>query len=893
MCDEMKDREREQMRKNRRVITAIVGTMFALVLIFCREDSLSRVHAASFGSTEGTLIQLDVSDTTELKNAISVCVESPYDTIEVTLTDNIDLSSANTDEIVDTFTLNGGNLIINFSGYTISGALEKPVFSLESGNLELKDDAGTGGIYNSGAKGIVIDANGGTLKISGGNFMAPRYIALNLNNTTAEISGGSFSGGFVALEIGESSNVTISGNAEFSSEERAVYVTSKEKGSVLIIQGGTFNGNAKDSYSYACSFEGANNILKISGGTFNLNSPEGSSLVIGTDVPDDNVSISGGIFNGRIARMISGEVGWDYRIYYGEEGISSSGIISDGYVLTDNTFKDNGEPTVFSADYVEVKAGYLITFDTRRSQLETYDSEVAATEADLYSLTPVSVGTGDTVHVYGDGNVVPTVDADKVSDGNVYEFYGWHDADGREYGSVNAYAAAQGLTGTDTVLTADWRAEVNTSSGLSQAISNVKVIELTEDISLDTSLTAELTDDYADGREKILNLAGNTIRYDVDEAADPALVLMGTWRVKDGTIESRGQACLQFDGTAMIENLKCRAENASYVVGFSNVTDVSESRIISGTFETTASDGQVLWAVNGSETGMGDAEDITNLFLGAYASSTTTRIDGENVYLDAKKLIVSQTPITYAEESEAVEMGTYIYGETVSGQTLTFSNAAYMGDIVITGVSVDNSVFEVTAESAGKTLTGGGEETYSYAVGATENPIPGNYEGTVSINYTRMDGTTGACRQSVTLVVTPKQLTITEPNLIKTKDYDGMTTARVTAGELQGVIPGDDVSVTAAAEYDNAEAGEGKTITVRYTLTGADKENYLAPADNACNDGSIRDNRITFSTVIRLIRGKLYRLSSGRWTVDGDNTVYNGDISFYVLEEGDFTFRKW
>ena len=74
----------------------------------------------------------------------------------------------------------------------------------------------------------------------------------------------------------------------------------------------------------------------------------------------------------------------------------------------------------------------------------------------------------------------------------------------------------------------------------------------------------------------------------------------------------------------------------------------------------------------------------------------------------------------------------------------------------------------------------------------------------------------------ITLLITPKQLTISSSDDFQ-KVYD---TTDAVLGELtvEGIIPGDDVQVT--ARYDSAEVGNNKTVI--FTLSGLDKDNYFA-----------------------------------------------------------------
>jgi hypothetical protein len=105
--------------------------------------------------------------------------------------------------------------------------------------------------------------------------------------------------------------------------------------------------------------------------------------------------------------------------------------------------------------------------------------------------------------------------------------------------------------------------------------------------------------------------------------------------------------------------------------------------------------------------------------------------------------------------------------------------------------------------------------------------------GTVSGNV--VCSSTGAVSQNVAVtgVVSPIQLTATNPSLTLTKVYNGNTTALVTPGTLAGVLAADlaNVTLTATATYDNANVGTGKTITVTYSLTGTAAIKYIAPVN--------------------------------------------------------------
>jgi gliding motility-associated-like protein len=89
--------------------------------------------------------------------------------------------------------------------------------------------------------------------------------------------------------------------------------------------------------------------------------------------------------------------------------------------------------------------------------------------------------------------------------------------------------------------------------------------------------------------------------------------------------------------------------------------------------------------------------------------------------------------------------------------------------------------------------------------------------------------------------ITVKQLIITSPTLATSKVYDSTNTATILQlGYLLGVADGDDLSINAIANYSDAAIGTNKTITVKYTITGADTGNYLKPVDYIDTTGEIK-----------------------------------------------------
>ena len=86
---------------------------------------------------------------------------------------------------------------------------------------------------------------------------------------------------------------------------------------------------------------------------------------------------------------------------------------------------------------------------------------------------------------------------------------------------------------------------------------------------------------------------------------------------------------------------------------------------------------------------------------------------------------------------------------------------------------------------------------------------------------------------TTTAMISKKKLTISGTGITTRKLADGTTTAAVISdGTLDGVIPGDSVSVVATATYDSKGVGTNKTITVSYVLGGTHADNYIKLEDS-------------------------------------------------------------
>ncbi|MFJ7952509.1 YDG domain-containing protein [Lysinibacillus sp. NPDC096418] len=280
----------------------------------------------------------------------------------------------------------------------------------------------------------------------------------------------------------------------------------------------------------------------------------------------------------------------------------------------------------------------------------------------------------------------------------------------------------------------------------------------------------------------------------------------------------------------------------------SGILHVGDSKTLTATVTpTNATNKNVAWTSSDKNVATVDSQGKVTAIGVGNATITATTADGSKTatatYTVTQKVLSVTVPTVASKIYDGTTEATVTPG-TVTG-------IASGDDVVVSA----GGTFDNAKAGTGKTV----EVTYSLS-------------GTDASKYTAPASTTG------TADITPKTLSVTTPTVVK-KEYDGTTAATVTHGLLSGVAAGDDVTVSAVATYDDANVGTNKTITVVYTLGGADASNYTAPVNTVVTTGEITAIPVTAIGTIKGIPQVGQTLTAGAITPAGATVTYQWQIA--------------
>ena len=171
---------------------------------------------------------------------------------------------------------------------------------------------------------------------------------------------------------------------------------------------------------------------------------------------------------------------------------------------------------------------------------------------------------------------------------------------------------------------------------------------------------------------------------------------------------------------------------------------------------------------------------------------------------------------------------------TVSG--ITASNKTYDGstNVTLTGTAVYNGL--VSGDTFDGTYTGAFSDK-NVGTGKTVT-ITSSYSGSDVSNYTVTD------QSSTTANITSRDLEVTGITVfgltVNNKEYDGTVTAPLKTDNISysGLVEGDDFTGSYSGVFANANVGNGKTVTITSSYSGADAGNYTV-TDQSTTTGNI------------------------------------------------------
>ena len=380
------------------------------------------------------------------------------------------------------------------------------------------------------------------------------------------------------------------------------------------------------------------------------------------------------------------------------------------------------------------------------------------------------------------------------------------------YGDLpSAWAAVQGQTADLYLLKSVDAAGVGRWGRLDLASGSV-TLGMAEDVVLSGSSSSVIK---LNGGELTLN--SGTIRNNGTTGNPPGLrVVGGTLRVSGGTVEANWALYIN-GGHAEITGGTFTA-TGEYSVGLRK--DEGTVKISGGQFSGS------LYAVYNSNGTLADllAEDYAFKQNGNWVTDTSGDSLTGTVTAEPAPVKITAQP-TGGEVTYGTDASLSVTAAAVDeSQTITYQ--WYQAG--------ENSNTEIAgATAASYTVSSLGAGTYSFYCTVTCD------------SYTVKS-------ETVTVTVKPRQLTPAITGTA-TKTYDGTTD--VASGQLSitltGVVNGDTVTAEATSyAYDNANAGENKTITVSgITLEGDSKDNYTLSSTTATTTGTITKSQPTIAFV--------------------------------------------
>ena len=318
---------------------------------------------------------------------------------------------------------------------------------------------------------------------------------------------------------------------------------------------------------------------------------------------------------------------------------------------------------------------------------------------------------------------------------------------------------------------------------------------------------------------------------------------------------------------------------------YASLVTVNAPTVVSRDYDGTTQAQVQFSSINGVQPG----EDVTvNASAQLDSANAGNRTATVSYSLSGSNLI-DFILATTSEQLQAVitPKALTISGTTVSGRAYDGTTAANISAGALQGL--------VGAETLGVT-----------GVGVFDSANAG--QRSVTVTYQLANGTGLAANYTLSpellaALITPKTLVVSGTT-VADKTYDGSTTAAVNAGLLNGVVGNDSVNVSASGSFADKNAGQGKSVTVTYTL---DNSNYTLAGETLLADilakalsisGSVVSNKtydgtttaaVTAGSLEGLVEGDSVNVSASGSFADKNAGQGKSVTVTYTLDNANYT----
>lgn len=325
----------------------------------------------------------------------------------------------------------------------------------------------------------------------------------------------------------------------------------------------------------------------------------------------------------------------------------------------------------------------------------------------------------------------------------------------------------------------------------------------------------------------------------------------------------------------------------SYNVDVKVTADEVEYKIISFVISVVEKDPVIITGI----------DDKTVTFNGK-----TQGIDLSKANISGDAVDVSKLTVTYTKDGKTVaeprDAGTYDVAISYEDTNYIGSTTAKLiinkQDVTLVGLTVDNKAYNgntvayvhydnakldgaIDGTDVNFDMTGIVFEFGDKNVGTDKtvrNTAPITLTGADKDNYNLTNPTV---ELKGTITALPATVTLT----VADKTYNGRTDDAKVTMSASGIIAGDDVQLAATkGVYATADAGDNVEVTVTYTISGVDKDNYsYSIADKAYGKVNKADLNVTLTAPAAVTYdGKTHEVSgvkdNGRVAADNGKTLY-------------------